>query len=49
VEEHQRLLDLLVGGDLAELLAEIDRHTADAVGSLTKARRLRVDGGSTDR
>jgi DNA-binding GntR family transcriptional regulator len=49
VEEHQRLLDLLVGGDLAELLAEIDRHMADAVGSLTKARRLRVDGGSTDR
>jgi DNA-binding GntR family transcriptional regulator len=49
VEEHQRLLDLLVGGDLAELLAEIDRHTAHAVDSLTKARGARVDGGSTDR
>jgi DNA-binding GntR family transcriptional regulator len=39
VEEHQRLLDRLVAGDLAELLAEIDQHMNDAVDSLTRARR----------
>ncbi len=49
VEEHQRLLDRLVGGDLAELLAEIDRHTKDAVVSLGSARQERHGDGSTDR
>ena len=39
VEEHRRLLDRMVAGDLAELLAEIDRHMNDAVDSLTRARR----------
>jgi DNA-binding GntR family transcriptional regulator len=46
VEEHQRLLDRLVGGDLAEMLAEIDRHLTDAVGSLTRARQERDGDGS---
>ena len=41
VEEHQRLLDLLVAGDLDELHAEIDRQMSHAVGSLTTARRDR--------
>jgi len=39
VEEHQKLLDRMVAGDLAEFLAEIDRHMNDAVDSLTRARR----------
>jgi DNA-binding GntR family transcriptional regulator len=41
VEEHQRLLDRLVGGDLAAMVAEIDRHLTEGFGSLTKARRER--------
>jgi DNA-binding GntR family transcriptional regulator len=41
VEEHQRLLDRLVAGDLAELHAEIDRQMSHAVDSLTTARRDR--------
>ncbi|WP_084484625.1 GntR family transcriptional regulator [Nocardia anaemiae] len=41
IEEHQRLLDRLLGGDLPEMLAEIDRHMTDAVDSLTSARRER--------
>jgi DNA-binding GntR family transcriptional regulator len=41
VEEHKRLLDRLVGGDLPELLAEIDRHMSDAVESLSRARNDR--------
>jgi len=49
VEEHQRLLDRMVGGDLAEMLAEIDRQMSDAVDSLTEARRERDGGASTDR
>jgi DNA-binding GntR family transcriptional regulator len=49
VEEHQRLLERLIGGDLAELLAEIDRHTNDAVISLSSARQERDGDGSTDR
>jgi hypothetical protein len=49
VEEHQRLLDRLVGGDLAELLAEIDRHTSDGVVSLSSARQERHGDGSTHR
>jgi DNA-binding GntR family transcriptional regulator len=48
VEEHQRLLDRLLGGDLAAMLAEIDRHMGDAVDSLTRARRSRDGDGSTD-
>ena len=39
VEEHQRLLDRMVAGDLTEFLAEIDRHMNHAVDSLTRARR----------
>ncbi len=39
VEEHRKLLDRMVAGDLAEFLAEIDRHMNDAVDSLTRARR----------
>jgi DNA-binding GntR family transcriptional regulator len=49
VEEHQRLLDRLVGGDLAEMLAEIDRQMSHAVDSLSRARRERDGGASTDR
>ena len=49
VEEHQRLLDRMVGGDLAEMLAEIDRQMSDGVDSLTEARRERDGGASTDR
>ena len=49
VEEHQRLLDRLIGGDLAELLAEIDRHTNGAVISLSSARQERDGDESTDR
>src|SRR5918997_6330505 len=45
LEEHRRLLDGLVGGDLAELLAEIDRHMSDAVDSLTRAPQERHGGG----
>jgi DNA-binding GntR family transcriptional regulator len=41
VEEHQRLLDRLVAGDLAELHAEIDRQMSHAIDSLTTARRDR--------
>lgn len=48
VEEHQRLLDRLVGGDLAAMLAEIDRHMSHAVDSLSGARRERDGGGSRD-
>jgi DNA-binding GntR family transcriptional regulator len=46
VEEHQRLLDRLVGGDLAAMVAEIDRHLTEGFGSLTKARRERDRDGS---
>lgn len=49
VEEHQRLLDRMTGGDLAEMLAEIDRQMAQAVDSLSGARRERDGGASTDR
>jgi DNA-binding GntR family transcriptional regulator len=45
VEEHQRLLDRLLGGDLAEMLAEIDRHMSHSVDSLTRARRERDGDG----
>jgi DNA-binding GntR family transcriptional regulator len=48
LEEHQRLRDRLLGGDLAAMLAEIDRHMSDAVDSLTRARRERDGDGSTD-
>ena len=47
VEEHQRLLDRLLGGDLSELLAEIDRHTNDAIISLSNARQNRDADEST--
>ena len=47
VEEHQRLLDRLLGGDLPEMLAEIDRHMSDAVESLSNARRERDGDGAT--
>jgi DNA-binding GntR family transcriptional regulator len=46
VEEHQRLLDRLLGGDLPEMLAEIDRHMSDAVESLSSARRERDGDGA---
>jgi DNA-binding GntR family transcriptional regulator len=46
VEEHQRLLDRLLGGDLAEMVAEIDRHLTEGFGSLTKARLERDRDGS---
>jgi DNA-binding GntR family transcriptional regulator len=49
VEEHQQLLDRLVGGDLAEMLAEIDRHMSEAVRSLTGARRERDGAGPARR
>ena len=49
VEEHQRLLDRLLGGDLSELLAEIDRHTNDGVISLSNVRQEREADESTDR
>ena len=49
VEEHQRLLDRLVGGDLAELLAEIDRHVNGAIISLSSARLERDRDTPTDR
>jgi DNA-binding GntR family transcriptional regulator len=45
LEEHRRLLDGLVGGDLAELHAEIDRHMNHAVDSLSRARRERDGDG----
>jgi DNA-binding GntR family transcriptional regulator len=45
LEEHQRLLDRLLGGDLAAMLTEIDRHMSDAVDSLTRARRERDGNG----
>jgi hypothetical protein len=48
VEEHQRLLDRLAGGDLSELLAEIDRHSHDGVISLTSARQERDGNRPTD-
>jgi hypothetical protein len=43
------LLDRLIGGDHAELLAEIDRHTNAAVISLGSARQGRDGDGSRDR
>ena len=49
VEEHQRLLDRLVGGDLTALLAEIDTHVNDAVISLSNARQERDDNTPADR
>jgi DNA-binding GntR family transcriptional regulator len=45
LEEHQRLLDRFLGGDLAAMLAEIDRHLSHAVDSLTRARRERDRAG----
>jgi hypothetical protein len=42
------LLDRLIGGDHAELLAEIDRHTNAAVISLGSARQERDGDGSRD-
>lgn len=48
IEEHQRLLDRLLGGDLPEMLAEIDRHMSHAVDSLTSARRERDGDQSTN-
>jgi DNA-binding GntR family transcriptional regulator len=45
LEEHQRLLDRLLGGDLAAMLAEIDRHLSHAVDSLSRARRERDGDG----
>jgi DNA-binding GntR family transcriptional regulator len=45
VEEHQRLLDRLLGGDLAAMLAEIDLQMSDAVDSLTRARQERHGNG----
>jgi DNA-binding GntR family transcriptional regulator len=45
LEEHRRLLDRLLGGDLAAMLAEIDRHLSHAVDSLSRARRERDGDG----
>jgi DNA-binding GntR family transcriptional regulator len=45
VEEHQRLLARLVGGDLPEMHAEIDRHMSHAVDSLSRDRREREGNG----
>jgi hypothetical protein len=49
VEEYQRLLGRLMGGRLAKLLTEIDRHANGAVISLSSARRARDSDGSPDR